>query len=59
MMNQSDSIQSQFAAVASVYDRQRRELIPCFDDFYTIPIALSHQVNNVQRILDLGAGTGQ
>ncbi|KQS41899.1 trans-aconitate 2-methyltransferase [Pedobacter sp. Leaf194] len=51
-------IQNQFNAVSEKYDRQRRFLIPCFDDFYGIALSLSEEVGTVKNILDVGAGTG-
>ncbi|WP_138754635.1 class I SAM-dependent methyltransferase [Paenibacillus sinopodophylli] len=51
-------VKKHFDAVAPNYDRQRRQLIPCFDDFYG---SATHAVtcsNATPRILDLGAGTG-
>jgi tRNA (cmo5U34)-methyltransferase len=50
---------SVFSKWASRYDRSRRQLIPCFDDFYAaaveaLPFAATDQID----VLDLGAGTG-
>lgn len=41
------------------YDRDRRRLIPCYDDFYTVALEVIpfHQDREL-RVLDLGAGTG-
>lgn len=47
-----------FDEVATVYDQQRRKLIPCFDDFYNTALALAVTATDTPRILDLGAGTG-
>ena len=47
-----------FKEVSEKYDKQRKELIPCFDDFYKIPVELSNQIKTVDNILDIGAGTG-
>jgi len=47
-----------FDAIASNYDRQRKLLIPCFDEFYEMAAALAETDNPAPRILDLGAGTG-
>ena len=52
-------IKEQFNLVAKEYDANRRKFIPCFDDFYgntTKMIAAS--INSLNKILDLGAGTG-
>ena len=51
-------LKQQFDQVAKEYDQQRRQLIPCFDDFYGVA---AHWVNTSEdepRVLDLGAGTG-
>ena len=57
-MSTIESIKSKFNAVSEKYDKQRKELIPCFDDFYKIPVELSNQIKTVHNILDIGAGTG-
>jgi tRNA (cmo5U34)-methyltransferase len=44
---------------ARQYDRARRQLIPCFDDFYQSAVdALRLPPGEPARILDLGTGTG-
>lgn len=53
------SIQQAFNTAATEYDKLRRTLIPCFDDFYqtaieVIPFDRTASLN----VLDLGAGTG-
>jgi len=57
-MEALQEIQNQFNAVSEKYDRQRRFLIPCFDDFYSTALTLSEEVSVVKNILDVGAGTG-
>ncbi|MCR8633817.1 class I SAM-dependent methyltransferase [Paenibacillus radicis (ex Xue et al. 2023)] len=55
------SVKEQFDAIAKQYDRQRRQLIPCFDDFYGVAAMLAFVQNfsiSGIRVLDLGAGTG-
>ena len=48
-----------FAAHAGTYDAARRRLIPCFDAFYgTAVAAIGLAGEPVERVLDLGAGTG-
>lgn len=48
-----------FDATASIYDRSRRQLIPCFDDFYRTAVELApFGADDAIDILDLGAGTG-
>ncbi len=53
------SIQEMFDSSSRHYDRDRRRLIPCYDDFYTIALEVIpfHQDREL-RVLDLGAGTG-
>ena len=57
-METLQEIQNQFNAVSEKYDKQRRFLIPCFEDFYTTALSLSEEVTQVKSILDVGAGTG-
>ncbi|MET3290959.1 UNVERIFIED_CONTAM: tRNA (cmo5U34)-methyltransferase [Brevibacillus sp. OAP136] len=47
-----------FDDIASEYDQQRRKLIPCFDDFYRIPVSVASTTKESPTILDIGAGTG-
>ena len=55
-------VQSAFNSIASVYDENRRKLIPCFDDLYSVPVSLvQNQIgdkNKKLKALDIGAGTG-
>jgi tRNA (cmo5U34)-methyltransferase len=51
-------IKQLFDANASHYDPERRQLIPCFDDFYGMALSLVESTNPAPHILDLGAGTG-
>ena len=52
-------VKSAFDAAAPAYDRLRRQLIPCFDDFYGSAVeTLPFPRGAAPRILDLGAGTG-
>lgn len=52
-------IQQAFNAAAADYDRLRRVLIPCFDDFYQIAVEVIPGDRTASiRVLDLGAGTG-
>lgn len=37
-----NNVKEKFNAHASQYDEQRRKLIPCFFDFYSIPVSLLH-----------------
>ncbi len=53
------TIQERFDRGAATYDRDRRRLIPCYDDFYAIPVEiLPFHGDRELRVLDLGAGTG-
>jgi len=53
------SIKQSFDAGADKYDRQRRMIIPCFNDFYQTAIDLiPFSSSDSFRLLDLGAGTG-
>ena len=51
-------IRERFNDHASQYDEQRRKLIPCFDDFYSIPITVLDTKKEKPHVLDIGAGTG-
>ncbi len=53
------SVKRAFDQAARDYDRTRRKLIPCFDEFYRAAIdSLPFDRNDRIRLLDLGAGTG-
>jgi len=58
MENTRHDLQKQFNEVAQNYDKQRKKLIPCFEDFYKIATALAELENDSPKVLDLGAGTG-
>ena len=48
-----------FDKAARDYDRARRQLVPCFDDFYgTVLELIPYERDAEVRVLDLGAGTG-
>ena len=52
-------LRTTFNDAAQRYDATRRELIPCFDDFYAIGLRLvdgDHE--DPIEVIDLGAGTG-
>lgn len=53
-----NSIIKAFAEVAPEYDKQRMDLIPCFNDFYGTMVFLMETEKKKINILDLGAGTG-
>jgi tRNA (cmo5U34)-methyltransferase len=55
----SERVRKSFAAGAATYDRARRKLVPCFDDFYRTVLELIPFQNDARvEVLDLGAGTG-
>jgi len=55
----SAAVREAFDASAERYDRVRRQLIPCFDDFYRTAVELApFDPDDRIRVLDLGAGTG-
>jgi tRNA (cmo5U34)-methyltransferase len=48
-----------FDRAAGIYDRTRRQLIPCFDAFYgAVPELIERAADDELAVLDLGAGTG-
>lgn len=51
-------IVQKFDEGANQYDSQRSKLIPCFNDFYSIPISIINSPSTTPSILDVGAGTG-
>ena len=53
------TLSAAFNRAAPSYDALRRQLIPCFDDFYGAALTLlGDSAGLAPRILDLGAGTG-
>jgi tRNA (cmo5U34)-methyltransferase len=53
------AVRKAFAAGADSYDRARRKLVPCFDDFYRTALELlPFKPEDRFEVLDLGAGTG-
>src|SRR6267378_7101678 len=53
------AVRKVFAADADNYDRARRKLVPCFDDFYRTALELlPFGADDRFELLDLGAGTG-
>ncbi len=51
-------VKESFDKVATQYDQDRRRLIPCFDDFYGLPMQFLRMEGNAPEVLDIGAGTG-
>lgn len=58
MTSSKQTIKEQFNENAPSYDYQRKMLIPCFDDFYSIPISIIEIKKEDPSVLDIGAGTG-
>lgn len=55
----AEAVRKAFAAGADSYDRARRKLVPCFDDFYRAALELLPFAEADRfELLDLGAGTG-
>ncbi|MCG9969454.1 class I SAM-dependent methyltransferase [Pelotomaculum terephthalicicum JT] len=54
----SSEIQKKFDHISMDYDRQRKQLIPCFNDFYGVAVSLLEPVCEKPIVLDIGAGTG-
>lgn len=54
----NSSIKIKFDDISSKYDIQRKNLIPCFDDFYNISVSALESDSDTPNILDIGAGTG-
>ena len=53
------NVREAFDRSAQIYDRGRRQLVPCFDDFYSTAIErLPFAADDAVSVLDLGAGTG-
>ncbi|WP_134703097.1 class I SAM-dependent methyltransferase [Ammoniphilus sp. YIM 78166] len=57
-MDDRKKVAIKFDEIASQYDNQRRELIPCFEEFYSIPVTIADINDDSPNILDIGAGTG-
>ncbi|WP_042352856.1 class I SAM-dependent methyltransferase [Bacillus massiliigorillae] len=57
-MTTKQHVKEQFNENAPHYDNQRKRLIPCFHDFYSIPISIIETKNNAPTVLEIGAGTG-
>lgn len=58
MVLDPDTIKLHFDSVAKEYDAQRKQLIPCFEDYYGSALKLTSLAHDPVRVLDLGAGTG-
>ncbi|MDQ0246990.1 tRNA (cmo5U34)-methyltransferase [Bacillus fengqiuensis] len=51
-------VKETFNKNAAQYDRQRKKLIPCFDDFYSVPVSIIEAKTEAPSVLDIGSGTG-
>ncbi len=51
-------IKEQFDRIAKDYDSQRKQLVPCFDDYYHLPLTMLEYEGKSPAILDIGSGTG-
>jgi tRNA (cmo5U34)-methyltransferase len=54
----ADEVQASFNARATIYDGNRRSLIPNFDEYYRIGVDALAYEGTSPRVLDLGGGTG-
>ena len=55
----AQAVRKAFSEGADNYDRARRKLVPCFDDFYSTALELlPFKAEDKFEVLDLGAGTG-
>lgn len=53
------NVKEAFDRSAQIYDRARRQLVPCFDDFYATALdRIPYAAERPFEVLDLGAGTG-
>lgn len=52
------SIKEQFDNISEKYDKQRKQLLSCFDDYYSIPLNVLDFDGESPSILDIGSGTG-
>lgn len=52
------NIKEQFDNISEKYDVQRKQLLPCFDDFYTLPLTMLDFQGEEPEVLDIGSGTG-
>ncbi|WP_078409998.1 class I SAM-dependent methyltransferase [Priestia abyssalis] len=58
MTTTKKEVKETFNKNAAQYDQQRKKLIPCFDDFYSIPVSIMETETVAPSVLDIGAGTG-
>ncbi len=58
MTTTKKEVKETFNKNAAQYDRQRKKLIPCFDDFYSVPVSIIEAKTEAPSVLDIGSGTG-
>jgi tRNA (cmo5U34)-methyltransferase len=59
MANSHEAVRNAFNSDAQIYDRSRRQMVPCFDELYgTAAGLIPFQTDRAFDVLDLGAGTG-
>jgi tRNA (cmo5U34)-methyltransferase len=59
MANSHEAVRDAFNTDALIYDRSRRQMVPCFEELYGIAAGLiPFPSNRPFEVLDLGAGTG-
>jgi len=54
----NSDIKKVFDNISLDYDKQRKKLIPCFEDFYKISVSMAVSSSENPSVLDIGAGTG-
>jgi tRNA (cmo5U34)-methyltransferase len=52
------TIKDKFNDISAKYESQRRQIIPCIDDFYGVPLRALDFKGDAPRVLDLGSGSG-
>jgi tRNA (cmo5U34)-methyltransferase len=59
MANSHEAVRNAFNSDAQIYDRSRRQMVPCFDELYGAAAGLiPFDGGREFEVLDLGAGTG-
>lgn len=59
MANSHEAVRNAFNDDALIYDRSRRQMVPCFDELYSTAAGLiPFPRERAFEVLDLGAGTG-
>src|SRR5208337_2023194 len=59
MSSSHEAVRDAFNSDANIYDRSRRQIVPCFDELYGTAAGLVPFPREQRfEVLDLGAGTG-